>query len=249
MAQEAQRQYDAWVREDEAKAQRAQKVLDDAEMFGASELQALEIRQQRELAAVEGHESAQEAIRQKYGQLRNQSLLSQKARDIAIASGTFGALADVAMQGGGRLFSIGKRFAKTETLINAWAGASHALRLPFPHSLYAFAQVLATGMKSYHNIESASPGGGGSASTAFGSSSGGGGGVADFGSVPTSPPAITPAPTIRDNGSLAGQTGIVATFHVYGDALDAEQFAKRTAEKIAELSRFGQVPVQVEVRR
>jgi hypothetical protein len=75
----------------------------------------------------------------------------------------------------GTLFQGSKKFGIAQALINAWIGASEALKLPFPQNLAAFAKVLATGMSAVKNIKSAQPGksGGGGGGTA----SGAGGGV------------------------------------------------------------------------
>lgn len=78
----------------------------------------------------------------------------------------------------GTLFQGSKRFAAAQALINAWTGASEALKLPFPASLAAFGKVLATGMSAVKNIQSASPG-----------SAGGSGGAASAGSAAAPAPA------------------------------------------------------------
>lgn len=73
----------------------------------------------------------------------------------------------------GTLFAGSKKFAAAQALVNAWAGATEALKLPFPENLAAFAKVLATGMGAVKNINSAKPG-----SSSAGGSAGGSGGVA-----------------------------------------------------------------------
>lgn len=73
----------------------------------------------------------------------------------------------------GTLFAGSKKFAAAQALVNAWAGATEALKLPFPQNLAAFAKVLATGMGAVKNINSAKPG-----SSSAGGSAGGSGGVA-----------------------------------------------------------------------
>ncbi len=83
----------------------------------------------------------------------------------------------------GQLFEGSKKFAAAQALVNAWAGASEALKLPFPSNLAAFAKVLATGLSAMKNISSARPGSGG----------GGGGGVASAGGGATSAPATQPS--------------------------------------------------------
>lgn len=71
----------------------------------------------------------------------------------------------------GELFQGSKKFAMAQALVNAWAGASEALKMPFPSNLAAFAKVLATGMGAVKNIQSAKPGA--SASGGGGASAGG----------------------------------------------------------------------------
>ncbi len=85
----------------------------------------------------------------------------------SMVSGVLGSL--------GTLFNGSKKFAVAQALVNAWAGATEALKLPFPGNLAAFAKVLATGMSAVKNINSARPG---SAGGAGGGGRGGGGGSA-----------------------------------------------------------------------
>lgn len=80
------------------------------------------------------------------------------------------------------LFQGSKKFAAAQALVNAWAGASEALKLPFPKNIAAFAKVLATGMSAVKNIRSAAPGGGGNGGSSGAAASGAQG-------------AATPAPT------------------------------------------------------
>lgn len=63
----------------------------------------------------------------------------------------------------GTMFAGNKKIAAAQALVNAWAGASEALKLPFPKNLIAFGQVLATGMGAVRAIKSAQIGGGGAA--------------------------------------------------------------------------------------
>lgn len=81
----------------------------------------------------------------------------------------------------GTLFQGSKKFAAAQALVNAWAGASEALKLPFPKNLAAFAKVLATGLGAVRNIKSATPGGGG-------------GGAVGGGAVASAAPAATQSP-------------------------------------------------------
>lgn len=63
----------------------------------------------------------------------------------------------------GQMFQGSKRIAAAQALVNAWAGATEALKLPFPQNLVAFSKVLATGLGAVRNIQSAQPGSGGGA--------------------------------------------------------------------------------------
>jgi hypothetical protein len=77
----------------------------------------------------------------------------------------------------GQMFQGSKAIAGAQALVNAWAGASEALKLPFPSNLLAFGKVLATGMSAVRAIQGAHPGGGG----------GGGGGSSAGGATATAP--------------------------------------------------------------
>jgi hypothetical protein len=73
----------------------------------------------------------------------------------------------------GTMFDGSKKFAVAQALVNAWTGATEALKLPFPANLGAFAKVLATGMGAVRNIKATRPGSG-SSSTSAGAARGGG---------------------------------------------------------------------------
>jgi hypothetical protein len=68
----------------------------------------------------------------------------------------------------GTFFKGSKAFAVAQAVINAWLGASEALKLPFPQNLAAFAKVLATGFQAVQGIQSAQPGQGGGGGAAGG---------------------------------------------------------------------------------
>jgi hypothetical protein len=78
----------------------------------------------------------------------------------------------------GTLFQGSKKFAAAQALVNAWAGATEALKLPFPANLAAFAKVLATGLGAVKNINSAKPGSAGAGASSGGGGAGGGGSAA-----------------------------------------------------------------------
>lgn len=86
------------------------------------------------------------------------------------------------------LFQGSKKFAVAQALVNAWSGATEALKLPFPSNLAAFAKVVGTGMAAVKNIQSTSPG----------SSGGGGGSVSSGGSA-----GAAPAPTQSFNFNIS----------------------------------------------
>jgi hypothetical protein len=61
------------------------------------------------------------------------------------------------------LFKGSKPIAAAQALVNAYQGATEALKLPFPQNLASFASVLATGLGAVQSIRSASVGGSASA--------------------------------------------------------------------------------------
>jgi uncharacterized membrane protein YphA (DoxX/SURF4 family) len=123
---------------------------------------------------------------QRIGKFIGQGLaggISDSQAMVATAVGTLGTAAEQStsqMVSGvlgslGALFNGSKKFAAAQALVNAWAGASEALKLPFPANLAAFAKVLATGLGAVKNINSAKPGAtGGGGSAAGGGAAGGG---------------------------------------------------------------------------
>jgi hypothetical protein len=72
----------------------------------------------------------------------------------------------------GTMFEGSKGIAAAQALVNTWAGATEALKLPFPANLAAFAKVAATGLAAVRSIQSARPGSAGGAGG--GAASGGG---------------------------------------------------------------------------
>lgn len=90
----------------------------------------------------------------------------------------------------GQMFEGSKAIAGAQALVNAWAGASEALKMPYPQNLLAFGKVLATGMSAVRNIKGAKIGGGGGSASA----AGGGGG------------ASVTAPQYSANVTLVGES-------------------------------------------
>jgi hypothetical protein len=89
----------------------------------------------------------------------------------------------------GNMFEGSKAIAGAQALVNAWAGASEALKMPYPQNLLAFGKVLATGMSAVRNIKGAKIGGGSGAASA----AGGGG-------------ASVTAPSYTANVTLVGES-------------------------------------------
>jgi hypothetical protein len=128
-----------------------------------------------------------------------------------MVSGVMGAL--------GQLFQGSKKFAMAQALINAWTGASEALKLPFPANLGAFAKVLATGMNAVRNIRSAQPGASGAGAGSAGSA------AASISARPASTStAATPASPldVRLTGISAGDLFSGAQLSGLLDRLSAE---------------------------
>lgn len=101
-----------------------------------------------------------------------------------------GSMASIASIGGRKLFKVTQAFGAGQAVVNAWTGASEALKLPFPANIAAFATVLKTGFEAVSNIRSASPGSGSSGGGAI--STAGVGGISrpvpsPVGAIPTRP--------------------------------------------------------------
>lgn len=64
----------------------------------------------------------------------------------------------------GQLFKGSKAIAAAQAVVNAWAGATEALKLPFPANVLAFGKVLATGLSAAQAIRGTNVGSSGSGS-------------------------------------------------------------------------------------
>lgn len=89
----------------------------------------------------------------------------------AKASAFFGDMASIMEAGGDKSLKIAKSFGAAQAIVNAWTGASEALKLPFPGNLMAFGKVLATGWSAVNAIRGAGRGGASSGGSAGASSS------------------------------------------------------------------------------
>ncbi len=115
----------------------------------------------------------------------------------------------------GQMFQGSKGIAAAQALVNAWAGATEALKLPFPANLSAFASVLATGFNAVKSIKSATVGGGGggaSPSAAVAGTSSGGA---------AAPAAVQPSQIINISmtGEKVGRAGVGALIGQINDGL------------------------------
>lgn len=177
-----------------------------------------------EEAAVERERKHQEALTKalqdgetKRSKLQISAIVADRkrreaARDAQLKTqaSLFGSLAQLTAAFGSHQSKAHKALAKTEAIINMHAGATRALRLPFPENLAAMAQVIAAGKTQISGIDSASAGGG---------FSGGGATVAPV--APTTPTNIAqqvPA------GQTADLSPVVhATIEVHGDFVGSDE--------------------------
>jgi len=78
---------------------------------------------------------------------------AKRATMLNQTSSLFGALANLAMQGGKKTAGIAKAFGIAEAIINTYVGATNALRtVPFPANFAAAAAVIANGLASVATI-------------------------------------------------------------------------------------------------
>lgn len=82
------------------------------------------------------------------------------------AGAFMGDMANAFSAGNEKTFKIAQKFGAAQALVNAFTGATEALKMPFPANLAAYANVLATGMGAVSAIQGARPGGSTSGSAA-----------------------------------------------------------------------------------
>jgi hypothetical protein len=154
---------------------------DTVDEWYAESMSILNDRRAQELLGAQGHADALVQIEEEL-QRRKMELRDQ---DLGHYQSFFGSMAGALQSGGSKMLAISKGFALAEAAVSMWRGAAKALELPFPASLAAWGQVLATGARAISGIKSASFGGG---------SIGGG----SIGST-TAAPVATPDRNIRVN--------------------------------------------------
>lgn len=140
------------------------------------EMQAYATEQEQLQAALDGKVISLERYQQLAEQMQrdHQGRMSeidvwQYGTGVEKAASFFGDMAQIMEAGGDKTLQIAKSFGAAQALVNAWTGASEALKLPFPGNLLAFGKVLATGFSAVNAIKGA--GKGGSSSGAAGASS------------------------------------------------------------------------------
>jgi hypothetical protein len=131
-------------------------------------------------------------------------------------------------------FISSKDAGRAQAIVSTYVGAAKALELPFPASLAAWAQVLATGKQAIKGVESASIGGGG------GGIGGGGGGIGgSFGSGNfETAPATVAAPQAQPE-----KPGTIVNLTIR--ALNPAEAAETLAPEIEKIARDGRVSLTV----
>jgi len=119
---------------------------------------ALAEAQLLERGMLEEHASYRLQIEQSYSDQLMALRRSQQDEDLGHYQSFFGTMAGVFQSGGERMLGISKAFGLAEAAVSMWRGAAKALELPFPASLAAWGQVIATGAKALQGISSAKPG-------------------------------------------------------------------------------------------
>jgi hypothetical protein len=179
---------------EEEQAEKAAEVLEAKRLEEASEFERLQIEKKKELDLVGENEAAIAAIEAKFAKKHTDLKNKTRQADIKRTADTLGKVADLTEKFGTKGFEAAKKIRIAEAVINTFAGATNALRLPFPKNLAALAKVIATGKKQIQTIKSATPGGGG------GGGGGGAGGGEGAPAAPAPPTPVLPEPPIEAAG-------------------------------------------------
>jgi hypothetical protein len=129
-----------------ALAQQFQSERDMVEAWYQEAQTVLADRRAQEILGEEGHRQMLLQVEHLYQQQLSAIRSQAQAQQLGETADFFGALAEVAQQGGDRMVRVARVFGAAQALINTYVGASEALRLPFPANLAAAAQVIAAGM-------------------------------------------------------------------------------------------------------
>ena len=180
-AEETAQWYDTMFEQRQAAIDR---TLEQYSLSQMSERELLYQHQEQELQAVGNHEAARAAIKAKYAEKLTKFEAKRKTIQFKNAANFFGTMTKLTETAGNEQSAIHKKFAMFEAVTNTWAGATRALRLPWPENLVAFAQTLATGKGAIDSIKGSSPGTESSGTANSGA-----------GDTSTTVPAIEPVPT------------------------------------------------------
>jgi hypothetical protein len=119
---------------------------------------------QKELISAEQHNEMMRKVEEDH-QNRIRAIRDAANNNLLTSTGrVLGAVGNVIKSGGEKNLKVVQGLGIAQALINAWVGASEALKLPFPANMAAFASVLATGLNAVANIRRVSSSGGGSSS-------------------------------------------------------------------------------------
>lgn len=147
-----------------------------------------------------------EDLRKQHGERMAKIQQAVNMRALRDTASTFGTLAQLAQSGGERLVKITQALGVAQALINAYVGATEALKLPFPANLAAFAKVLATGLSAVASIRRVSTRGGGGATA--GAAGGGGAITGGGGAQETQQPGNQRSVMIDVRGDFFGRETI-----------------------------------------
>jgi hypothetical protein len=123
----------------------------------------------------EEHAAMRLEIERRMQQELAQIRMAAAGEALGATSQMFEALAQAAGQGGEKLLRVSKILSAAQAFVNTLAGASEALRLPFPANLAAAAKVISTGLGFVAAIRGTSSSGGGQVSPGVAGSSVSGG--------------------------------------------------------------------------
>lgn len=139
----------------------------------------------------------------------------------------FGTMAGAFQSGGEKMLKISKAFGLAEAAVSMWRGAAKALELGFPQNLAAWAQVIATGMKSIQGISSAKPGARPGASGGAASSGGATAGAGAGGAEAAQPRPQTTLTFVGEVFSGEMIAGALNEFAQSGGRLDGDLIVRR----------------------
>ncbi len=151
--------------------ERMYSALERQNMFMEEARAALLAAREQGLIDQATYHEASERLEAEHNRAMRRLRMENVASALGSTSEMFSSLAQIASDGGERLLRVSKIISAAQAFVNTLAGASEALRLPFPANLAAAAQVMSTGLGFVAAIKGTTPGGahadpgGGSAGT------------------------------------------------------------------------------------